>query len=66
MPNNSFEKINDHIGYLKSFNDLEQSKKVNVVANLWVVIFGLIGWFLFLFYFIKNILNVNLTNNKVI
>jgi len=66
MSNNSFEKINDHIGYLKSFNDLEQSKKVNVVANLWVVIFGLIGWFLFLFYFIKNILNVNLTNNKVI
>jgi flagellar biosynthesis/type III secretory pathway M-ring protein FliF/YscJ len=66
MPNNSFEKINDHISYLKSFNDLEQSKKVNVVANLWVVIFGLIGWFLFLFYFIKNILNVNLTNNKVI
>ena len=44
MPvNNSFEKINDHIGYLKSFNHLEQSKRVNVIANFLVVIFGLLG-----------------------
>jgi len=62
MPvNNSFEKINDHIGYLKSFNHLEQSKRVNVIANFSVVIFGLLGKQRE-FFNLHYILNLNLTN----